>query len=201
MENKKIFILGINGSPNKAGLGFKVLNKALRQSKKHGAEIELIHLRDYEEDFFHSHYKKRAERGFGKLVPKIKKADGFIFTTPTHWMNVSALMKNFIDQLTLFELHNFDLEGKVGAFIATEEEGGAWNALLNMAGPLNHMGLIIPPHSLFFYSKKLEKKSDRKWMTKDAELLGKNIVDMARLVPNTREGAKDEYFWDYKNLK
>lgn len=192
----KIRILGINGSPHKGGLCAKLLAQTLRQSRKHDAEVAVVHLVDYEKYFFHSHYKKRAEKGFGKLAKLLKKADGFIFISPTHWMNVSSLMKNFLDQLTLMELKNFDLEGKVAGFIATEEEGGAWNTLLNMVGPLNQMGLLIPPHALVFYSKKLAGRSEKKWMKRDVRLLGKNIVDMVKL---TRQD--DEYFWDYKYLK
>jgi multimeric flavodoxin WrbA len=42
----------------------------------------------------------------------MRTADGFVFATPVHWFNMSALMKCFIDWLTSLE-DTCELEGKV----------------------------------------------------------------------------------------
>ena len=74
-------------------------------------------------------------------------------------MNESALMKNFFEKLTVFELKGFKCEGKVAGFIATEEEEGGWQTILDMAGPLDHMGFLFPPYSMVFYKINLSNKS------------------------------------------
>ncbi len=192
----KIHILGINGSPHKNGICAKILKSALSQSKREGSETILVHLKDYEKNFFHGNYNTKIPKELASIFRLLKNADGIIFATPVYWFNVSALMKNFIDQLTILELKNFDLEGKVAGFISTTEEDGGLKAILDMAGPLNQMGLLIPPHAMVFYNKRVANKSEHKWMERDAKLLGRNMVKLAGM---TKTG--DEYCWDYNKLK
>ncbi len=184
-EKKDILILGINGSPNKDGLCSRLLKKALKEVEKRGAKTKIFDLIDIEKEFYHSQYVKEAEDDFKELSGEILKADGFILATPVYWMNVSSLMKNFIEKLTIFELRDFQLEGKVAGFIATCEEDGAWKAILDMAGPLSHMGMIFPPYSMFFYNKRFSDKSDNEWMENDVELMGKNVVELCKVIKKT----------------
>ena len=187
-----IFILGINGSPNKNGLCVKLLKKTLNSISKNKAKTKIYHLIDIQKEFYHSNYKRIVEKDFKMLANEILKADGFILATPVYWMNMSSLMKNFIEKLTVFELKDFQLEGKTAGFIAVGEEDGGWQTTLNMAGPLNHMGIIIPPYSTFFYNKRFAHKSDKGWMEKDLNLLGKNIVELCRMIKEYKPN------WDYR---
>lgn len=189
------FILGINGSPNKNGLTASLLKQSLEQSKSEGAKTELVHLIDFEKGFFKGDLKK-IEPEIKPLIDLILKSNGFIISTPVYWMNMSALVKNFLDQLTPLEESNFKLEGKVAGFIATEDEGGGWKTVLDLAGPLAHMGVIFPPYSFIFYNRKIAEKSEHDWMEKDIKLLGVNIIKMAKLLPQ-----QDKYFWGYQKTK
>lgn len=191
-----ILILGINGSPHKKGIGARLLRDALKQGEKEGAKTKLIHLVDYEKTFFDGNYTTKVPRELEELFSFIQKADGVILATPVNWFNVSALMKNFIDQLTILELDNFKLEGKVASFIATCEEDGGEQAILEMAGPLNHMGFAIPPYAMFFYNKNFPKKSEHRWMERESKLIGGNVVKMARLIKSSVKAP-----WDYDKLK
>lgn len=175
-------ILGISGSPNKTGTCTRLLLQALRAAKKSGAHIEIVHLIDIERTFYKSHYGTEPERDFKRLAKKLLSADGFIFATPVYWMNMSSLMKNLFEKLTVFEINNFKLEGKVAGFITTCEEDGGWKAALDMAGPLDHMGVLFPPYSMVFYNKKFSKRSERGWMKKDIELLGQNVVELCKIL-------------------
>lgn len=172
----KPLVLGINGSPHKDGNGVKFLKIALEQAKKEGATTQLVHLID----------KKN-------LIPVLKKADGVIFSTPTHWFNMSALIKEFIDSLTPLEYPDFPLEGKVAGFIATCEEDGGMQAIQAMMGPALHLGMVIPPYAGVFVNLNMVGKSEGEWMERDLALLGSNIVRMVKsLVPVKKLG------WGYK---
>ena len=192
MQKKKVKILGINGSPHKDGICANLLKKVLAAAKEHGAQTEIVHLVDTERSFYHSGFKKKPEKDFAKLSVKIKEADGLVLATPVMWMNVSSLMKNFIEKLTYFEVNNYDLEGKVAAFVTTEDLEGGWKTALDMAGPLNHMGLIIPPYAMLFYNRKLAHHVKAKWMKRDVELLGKNLVVTCKMV------RREQPIWHYR---
>lgn len=189
---KGIYILGINGSPHKNGLCASLLKKSLKSAKKQGARTEIINLIDIEKEFYHSHYKKKPEKDFIELSKKILSSNGFVLATPVYWINVSSLMKNFIEKLTVFEIRNFQLEGKVAGFIATSEEDGAWKTILDMAAPLDHMGVIFPPYSMVFYNKKISNKSEKNWMKKDTWLLGQNIVELCKMIQECKPN------WGYR---
>lgn len=80
------------------------------------------------------------------LVTKddFKQAGAIAFGTPTRFGNVSAQLKNQIDQLTQLWLGG-DLEGKpAGTFVSTGSlHGGQETTLLTMMAPLLHLGMII----------------------------------------------------------
>ena len=192
---EKVSIIGINGSPNKNGICARLLKKALMVAEKRGVKTKIVYLIDIEKKFYHSNYKKVPEEDFKKLGEEILKTDGLILATPVYWLNMSSLMKNFLEKLTVFELQGFKCEGKVAGFIATEEEEGGWQTILNMAGPLNHMGFIFPPYSMVFYKIKLSSKSEKNWMNKDINLLGKNVVELCRMVKSYKPN------WDYEKKK
>ncbi len=185
-------ILGINGSPHKTSTCTRLLSQALRAAKKAGAQTEIVHLIDIERTFYKSRYGTKPEEDFKNLSKKLLSADGFILATPVYWMNMSSLMKNFFEKLTVFEINNFKLEGKVAGFITTCEEDGGWKTALDMAGPLDHMGVLFPPYSMLFYNKKFIDKSERGWMKKDIELLGQNVTELCRIVKLGKPK------WDYR---
>lgn len=178
---KAISVIGINGSPSKTGKCAKLLNHALKQCKSLNANIETVHLVNHEKDLFALGDVDNPPGSTSKLLRKVKGADCIILATPVHWFGVSALMKNFLDHLTTLEARNFLLEGKIVGFIATLEEDGGMKAVLDMAGPLNHMGAIIPPYAMFFHNTRVAKLSERRWMLKDHKLVGSNVVKLAHV--------------------
>jgi multimeric flavodoxin WrbA len=179
---KRISVLGINGSPQKNGLCARLLKRALKASEAGGASVDLIDLVDHERQFFALQHQAHAPEEIQKVLRMVKEADCFILASPVHWFNVSALMKNFIDHLTTLEANKFQLEGKVVSFIATANEDGALKAVLDMAGPLGHMGVVIPPYGMFFCNKRVARKSEKQWMLEDWRLAGANVVKMAEAI-------------------
>src|SRR3989344_5067377 len=90
MEDKKISILGINGSPHKDGGTVQMLNEALEGAKKHGAEVKMINLFDYNMKLYHGDYDKKPCEESLRLFKEMEKYDGYIFATPAHWLEDGA---------------------------------------------------------------------------------------------------------------
>ena len=73
-----------------------------------------------------------------------RQADAVIFGTPTRFGNVSAQLKNQIDQLGELWAKG-ELEGKpAGIFVSTASlHGGQETTILTMMGSLLHMGFVL----------------------------------------------------------
>ena len=91
----------------------------------------------------------KAGREMQKDVPLVtlddfREAGAIAFGTPTRFGNVSAQLKNQIDQLTSLWLAG-ELEGKVaGVFVSTASlHGGQETTILTLMAPLLHLGMIL----------------------------------------------------------
>jgi NAD(P)H dehydrogenase (quinone) len=73
-----------------------------------------------------------------------REAGAIAFGTPTRFGNVSAQLKNQIDQLTSLWLKG-ELEGKpAGVFVSTASlHGGQETTILTLMAPLLHLGMIL----------------------------------------------------------
>ena len=96
-----------------------------------------------------SHEDMKAGRQMQKDVPLVtlddfKEAGAIAFGTPTRFGNVSAQLKNQIDQLTPLWFAGA-LEGKpAGIFVSTASlHGGQETTPLTLMAPLLHLGMII----------------------------------------------------------
>lgn len=179
---RKIVVLGINGSPGTRGRVrcVSLLKKVLRAAQIKGARTSLIHLKRYEQNLFKLSDETDPPSQIKFLFTRIISADAVVLATPVHWFGVSGVMKTFLEYLTYLEgSENFALEGKVVAFIATCNTDGGMKTVLDMAGPLNHMGALIPPYGMFFFNGKLAKNSEKAWMLNDPKLIGENVVRLA----------------------
>ena len=185
-------ILGINGSPHRNGVGAGLLGQALDRCLKEGFSTQLIHLCDQTEmRFYHGEYTAETPPGAEQLFQSLSEADGLILSTSTWWFNVSGLMKNFIEHLTVFSFrgeYGYALCGKVAGFIATCEEDGGQAAINAMVSPLVHMGFLVPPQSMLIYNINMAEKSHDQWMLKDAPLIGLNVCRLVRLAKGQKWG-------------
>ena len=91
----------------------------------------------------------KAGRAAQKDVPMVTKEDfqqagAYAFGTPTRFGNVSAQLKNQIDQLTSLWLAG-ELEGKpAGVFVSTGSmHGGQETTILTLMAPLLHLGMLL----------------------------------------------------------
>lgn len=91
----------------------------------------------------------KAGREMQKDIPLVtlddfREAGAIAFGTPTRFGNVSAQLKNQIDQLTSLWFAG-ELEGKpAGIFVSTASiHGGQETTILTLMGPLLHLGMIL----------------------------------------------------------
>ena len=177
----KPYIIGINGSPRKNGLCGRLLRVALRSAEKSGAQTKIIHLVDHEKIFYRNYFARKPAKDFVKISDELVEANGMILATPVMWLNMSALMKNFFEQLTFLEIQNYQLQGLVAGLIATQDLEGGWKTTLDMVGPLNHMGVMIPPYCTAFYNRAMRQHRKGRWMYKDIKLVGRNVTMQAKM--------------------
>src|ERR687891_2376232 len=91
----------------------------------------------------------KAGREMQQDVPLVtmddfREARAIAFGTPTRFGNVSAQLKNQLDQLTSLWLRG-ELEGKpAGVFVSTGSlHGGQETTILTLMAPLLHLGMIL----------------------------------------------------------
>lgn len=182
--DKKVLILGINGSPRKNGNTVKFLNRILDSAKKKGAEVKILHLIDKDIKPCLGCYSIKPGKCTFPCVRKddmqeihkiLIEADAVVLASPSYWFSVTGLMKNFLDRLTPLEERNL-LEGKVGACLSCAEETGGDETANYMVGVLNEMGFLIPPWASPFFNL----KGKGTWRVKDLEVLGENIVRLVK---------------------
>lgn len=133
---KKILIL--NGSINGAEGNTQFLIKLIQEKIEN---CEVVQLKDFMEKKF----------SLGELKSKLKKADGFIFTSGTYWDSWGSPMQYFLEAATEFEASDLFL-GKPAGVIVTMHSVGGKGVLSRLQGVLSTQGMLIPPMSGMVYS-------------------------------------------------
>lgn len=126
----------------------KLVAEGVKEVK--GAEPVIRTVRELiPENVIESREDMKAGKEMQKGVPLVtledfKEAGAIAFGTPTRFGNVSAQLKNQIDQLTSLWLAG-ELEGKpAGIFVSTASlHGGQETTILTLMGPLLHLGMIL----------------------------------------------------------
>jgi NAD(P)H-dependent FMN reductase len=113
-----------------------------------------------------------------EIVEEMLSADGIIFGTPVRWFNVSAEMKELIEEMP--ESPNFPFEGKVAMFIASCNDDGGQHAINQLVAPLNHMGFIIPPYACVYSNSRMPSRGENRWQEKDVASMGKRLTTFIR---------------------
>lgn len=149
-------ILGIDGS-YKNGFTSKLLRKAM-QSVPSQVQKSIL---------------KASETR--KCISEMKKSDGVIFATPTHWFQCSIPLRNLLYKMSYLPYSTF--EGKTVAVTATCKEDGGQQAINSLIVPLNHLGFWIMPWGMVFYNLSSKNHGEYGWQKRDVEHLGKYMVE------------------------
>lgn len=187
----KPFVLAINGSPHGDGVVAELLDLTLAGAAEFGAAVKRVDLYamhilptpgNFSRDPATETVAAMPADDMLALYPEIARADALVFGTPVYWMNMSGVMKTFIDRLTPLESEGNQLEGKLAAFIAASKEnhGGAESAAMAMATALLQMGVMIPPNGIMWHpgAWEFDGKEQASWAMNDAPRVGKTIVNL-----------------------
>jgi multimeric flavodoxin WrbA len=151
---KKMKLLAINSSPKPHGTTASLLSIFEKEASK-VAEVERVNLYDHPLPFVTGELDLPIQE-LNPLQQKMVDCDGFVIATPTYWFSAPAILKNFIENLTLLEENGWLLEGKVAGFIVYAPDGGEISVLQNLVLTFNHMGVTIPPYATIFYRGALD---------------------------------------------
>lgn len=117
-------ILAINGSHRAGKNTATLLNLALEEARKIGAETELVELSELDITYCSGCNRCLAKPScsisddMDELTEKMLAADGIILGSPDYFGNVTARMKCFIDRTRPLHMTANRLKGKVGGFVS-----------------------------------------------------------------------------------
>lgn len=106
-------ILAINGSYRAGGMMDQALAEVVQAARAAGAEIEVVHLRDYPIGFCRNCRECTQQPGptpgrcvqedaMQALVDKIEAADAYVLASPTNFYSVTAVFKRFMERLIVY---------------------------------------------------------------------------------------------------
>jgi len=184
-------ILTIIGSPRKKGNSYQAAKKLEEEMKHRGDyDFEYLFLKDTRLEICRGCFNC-ISRG-GELCPlkddrdmieeKMLEADGLVLVSPVYVMNVTGLLKNFIDRLA-YRCHRPIYQGKKAIVLSTTGGMGLDKTLKYMKDitevwgydVADECGLTTPP---FPYSDKLKKKNQDK-VVKSADTFDKALKSAA----------------------
>jgi multimeric flavodoxin WrbA len=123
-------LLAMVGSSRLKGNTNYLVDQALSQAAKMGADIEKLVLGEYKINPCRGHENCasfdscRQKDDTGWILDKFCEADGVILATPVYYYNVSAQMKAFIDRNYFLYKHNRKSQARVvGIIVVAEVEG------------------------------------------------------------------------------
>lgn len=105
----KPVVLGIGGSPRKAGNSDVLLDSILKGASEKNVGTQSVHLRDFYYQPCIGCERCRKDKictglndGMTLLYPLVYESRGLVLVSPTHNYNITAWMKAFIDRLYCF---------------------------------------------------------------------------------------------------
>jgi FMN reductase len=149
-------ILGIGGSLRPGSVSEKVLQIALEGAHNAGAEIALCtpassHLPLFDGTYTLDGYSPQERRAIETFLDTTRRADGFIFCSPTYHNIISGAVKNMLDYLELLrDDPSPRLESKVVGLVTVQEgtSGTAHNTLTTMLLAARAMRAWVAPTML-----------------------------------------------------
>ncbi|MGD8353926.1 MAG: flavodoxin family protein [Pseudomonadota bacterium] len=97
-------IVALNGSRRKNGNTGILIRSILAPARKRGAQIETIHLGDYEIgactgcEGCSGSWECVIKDDFAGIISMMDEAEGIVLASPTYWYSVTSDMKRFIDR-------------------------------------------------------------------------------------------------------
>lgn len=146
-----MIVVGICGSPRKAGNTEFLLNEALSVAKERGFETERLLVSEMCVDFCNdcgdcSKGKScPKEDGMTEVIASMERADGIIIATPVYFGSVTAQLKAIFDRTIPLRRQGFRLKDKVGCALSVggARNGGQEKALETVHAWMHIHGMIV----------------------------------------------------------
>ena len=177
-------ILAIVGSPRLKGNTNYLVDQALEEAAKLGAQVEKIILSKYEVNPCLGHDDCASfefclqKDDAAWILDRFREADGVILATPVYWYNVSAQMKTFIDRNYFPYKHDLKYKARVVGIIvvaemeAIEDTLHTLNQFINWSFEVKE-GKIF---TVYGYANKLGEVKDNLTLVEDARKLGRQMA-------------------------
>ncbi len=191
-----MLIVGVNGSPNKDGNTAYLINVALEEAKRRGAEIQVVHVVDALKNQ-KKPYCEACSSPCNKSCLKdtllesahelLKKADGIILGSPVYYGTVSAQLKAFWDKTRWIRTEKA-LVGKPGGAITVGASrfGGQETTIRTLHDMMLIQGMSVVGDGTFEDDAGHQGVCGQKPANEDIEaikrtkILGKRIFEEAR---------------------
>ncbi|HPT36804.1 MAG TPA: flavodoxin family protein [Methanothrix sp.] len=146
-----MMVVGICGSPRKAGNTEFLLNEALAVAKERGFDTDKVLLSDTNIDFCND----CGDCSKGRQCPKeddmkhillaLEKADGIVVASPVYFGSVTGQLKAVFDRTIPLRRQGFRLKNKVGCAISVggSRNGGQEKTLETIQAWMHIHGMII----------------------------------------------------------
>jgi chromate reductase len=127
-------------------------------------------------------------KDFASLGEALRRADGFVIATGTHWDSWSSPLQKFLEDATPAEASALWL-GKPAAVLVTEHSTGGKALLSRLQGVLVTLGCALPPLSGLVISKAAQlarrhapgaAATEDFWSTDDLEVVAHNLLAALR---------------------
>ena len=178
-------IIAIVGSPRLDGNTNYLVDQALEEAAKLGADTEKIVLSQYNlrpclgHTDCSAHATCQQQDDGAWILEKFCQADGIILATPVYYYDISAWLKIFVDRNYFFYRHGKKCRAKAAGIIVVAGGAGIEDTLhtLNKFVNTSHFG--IPRDNTFVVTGYASRPGDVRSNSKliaEAKQLGRNLV-------------------------
>ena len=178
-------ILAIVGSPRLKGNTNYLVEQALEEAAKLGAQTEKLVLSQYKvnpclgHDDCASFDSCRQKDDTGWILDRFCEADGVILATPVYYYNVSAQMKAFIDRNYFLYKHDRKYRARAVGIITVAEIVGIEDALHTLKQFVD-ASFNVKENSIFIaqgYASRLGDAQNNHPLVEDAQKLGRQMME------------------------
>ena len=178
-------ILALVGSPRSAGNSNFLVDQALGEAAKLGAQTEKIVLSQYKVNPCLGHdecssFDPCVQRDdVPWILDKFCKADGVLLATPVYYYNVSAQLKAFMDRNYFLNTHNRKSQARVVGIIIVAEVEGIEDTVHTLKRFINESfsvrkDRILEVHG---YASRLGDAKNNPLLVEQARELGRRMVE------------------------
>ena len=177
-------LVAIVGSPRLKGNTNYLVDQALNEAAKLGAQTEKIVLSQYQvnpclgHDDCPSFESCQQKDDTGWILDRFREADGVILATPVYYYNVSAQMKAFLDRNYFLYKHDQKYKARAAGIIIVAEQMGIEDTLHTLRQFTDEFS--IEKNKLFItcgYANKIGDAKNNLPLVEEARKLGRQMVE------------------------